>query len=825
MKKLLAMLGIGLGFITSVHAALSSASYAKNGLIGQWDGLENAGVGIHDAAATTWKNLAGTAIGDFTITTGVASFTESGLKKNAAGIMAKVARPSETIRTVEVVLSGIPETGWVNAFFMNHPKGNNITVTVRNGETATGPRQYFYDVKGHGWTTTEKPATQTLAAIFAADAANLKDDSSLFCNGVRPSGERYTNSWGNSAENDIQLGGRANFTGSGDYKTSGYTIHAIRVYNRELTAGELNYHAKVDQARFFGRPQVDDTLPTYITDGLIGLWDGIENAGAGVHDPAATVWKDLTGNGGDFILEPNSAAFTVNGLKKTGGPTLCATNVVNHTGVLTLEGAVSGANHVSTTESNVNQWINLIYLNKNQTLTMRNKAAGSEFFFDYEHLKWTMPDTWDAFTMTARYGQMGDTIQGSSFLLNAAPPATGNVPSWTGLYWGANDRESLGGRYNAKGSSDAKVYGYTIHGLRMYNRVLSDAEVKYNTAVDERRYRGGRPEGFAYRLVEGAVQCQLRAWTDECGGSVKIGSGADARSVATDWVALETEQTATFTATPEDGWAFAGWAGDVASIVSGSPSDRTITVRSTAGAALQARFTETIGKYVQNGLVGFWDAKENAGFGHHDATATTWTDLTGLTGDFTIDPSVASFTEAGFKKYAKGVMAQAARPGRAIRSIEVVVSEAPSSGWMNAVFITKDQHVNVNNNGSSARQYFFDYQKKKAMTAEKPMQETIAVVFNEARTAADTAYSNGQPLTLEASTSYWGQPSETAMTLGGRLGSSFTGSGDCMTFGYTIHAVRFYDRVLTAGEVARNARRDAVRYFGLKPGGLVLILR
>ena len=41
---------------------------------------------------------------------------------------------------------------------------------------------------------------------------------------------------------------------------------------------------------------------SYIQDGLIAMWDGIENAGWGVHDPNATVWRDLTGNGRDWTL-------------------------------------------------------------------------------------------------------------------------------------------------------------------------------------------------------------------------------------------------------------------------------------------------------------------------------------------------------------------------------------------------------------------------------------------------------------------------------------------------------------------------------------------
>ena len=42
------------------------------------------------------------------------------------------------------------------------------------------------------------------------------------------------------------------------------------------------------------------TARDYVQDGLVAVYDGIENAGWGVHDPNATVWKDLTGNGWDF---------------------------------------------------------------------------------------------------------------------------------------------------------------------------------------------------------------------------------------------------------------------------------------------------------------------------------------------------------------------------------------------------------------------------------------------------------------------------------------------------------------------------------------------
>ena len=42
------------------------------------------------------------------------------------------------------------------------------------------------------------------------------------------------------------------------------------------------------------------TARDYVQDGLIAMWDGIENAGWGKHDASATVWKDLSGNGNDL---------------------------------------------------------------------------------------------------------------------------------------------------------------------------------------------------------------------------------------------------------------------------------------------------------------------------------------------------------------------------------------------------------------------------------------------------------------------------------------------------------------------------------------------
>ncbi len=42
--------------VLGVNAA-STADYVQDGLIANWDAIDNAGTGTHNPSATTWKNL------------------------------------------------------------------------------------------------------------------------------------------------------------------------------------------------------------------------------------------------------------------------------------------------------------------------------------------------------------------------------------------------------------------------------------------------------------------------------------------------------------------------------------------------------------------------------------------------------------------------------------------------------------------------------------------------------------------------------------------------------------------------------------------------
>ena len=887
-----------------VAGTYTSESYVQDGLVGQWDGIDNVGVGLHDATTNYWVDLTGQS-GDFAVISGVASFTGNGLKKNASGVMATnvTANARSGVRTIEVVVSGAPNSGWVNAFFIT----KNQTVSFNNDRTG-GNRDYFFDNSNFGWRTLQKPAQETVAVIYTNATAAGK----CYQNGAAPTGSKTSNYWGApSGSSAMHIGGRTGQTGN-DYSTKGYTIHAVRLYSRALTDAEIRQNATIDQIRFFGAPAeimpagdkyaliatageggmvaADDVnaapnvtaknevplsnevypialraIPLqgwkfsgwtgdftcvtvgsastpvivlssacgrvyhatferdsdnpeipYVSYGLVGRWDGIENAGAGIHNTSTNRWVDLSGRGGDFLVLSQTASFSDTGLKKNAIG-ICATNLLAHSNVLTIESAVSGI-----PSSN---WVDAVYLNEHQTITLRNEDNNKrQFFFDNNELKWRMDGQPDAQTISVTYAINDNIPKGQAFYLDGAPPQNGSIYG-SGMYWweAASTNTWIGGRVGYSNGGDYKTFGYTVHALRLYNRVLNAGEIAYNSAVDRLRFRRLRMEGFAYRLVDGNVQCQLRAWMDGQGGTVKMNDGAATTDgVSTAWVAFGTRQTATFTATPADGWKFIGWVGDTDAIVSGTASDLTVSVNATKGVALQAVFTQT-SRYVQDGLIGFWDAKENAGLGHYDANVSAWKDLTGISGDFNLNAASGVFETDALYKVRRGRMAFNAARRTDVRTVEVVVStNLPNNAWAMPIFVSEKQHISIKDQGAgNNRLYFFDYSHYGWETPERPTLMTVTVL-SESSTSAVDFFVNALKPEGSVKGNWWGDSPAQVMAIGARGPVS---GGDATAYGYRVHAIRFYNRPLTLGEIKRNARHDGYRYFGVPEPGLVVKIR
>ena len=219
-------------------------------------------------------------------------------------------------------------------------------------------------------------------------------------------------------------------------------------------------------------------------------------------------------------------------------------------------------------------------------------------------------------------------------------------------------------------------------------------------------------------------------------------------------------------------------------------------------------FGLTAADYVQKGLIGHYDGIDNAGTGTHDATATDWKDLTGETGDFSLS-SAAWSGGNGLKKTAYGYIARRGDRKEGVAMYEAVVSGIPSLGWVVPVFISSGQNLSFSDNATGGyRSFFLDYSHFGQKTTAKPSPAFLVVAHGSS--GAEHLWQNGIELTGNSYKNYWGDVS--GMAFGGRPGGS--GSELSIT-GYTVHAVRFYSRVLTDEELGQNYAIDRVRFFGL----------
>lgn len=272
--------------------AYTSASYAQEGLIAQWDAIDNVGAGFHDPGAKVWKDLAGNY--DLTLLPkGAWSGTGNALVVNGAAAVCSNSLPA--YKTIEVV------------YKMSNPKGQilfasggtsqvndfHFIVFNRSGETS-GTTGYFsgaWKVPAPHviWDSFDPAAVRSMAATYnnGEQYAANGNVAAVYANGVARNDGSADTAWG-LGDGHIMIGDRAE---AGAYPWFG-EVYTIRIYSRALSAEEIAANHAIDVARFMAPAQEDE----YVTDGLVARWDGIDNAGTGTHNPNATIWKDLAGN-------------------------------------------------------------------------------------------------------------------------------------------------------------------------------------------------------------------------------------------------------------------------------------------------------------------------------------------------------------------------------------------------------------------------------------------------------------------------------------------------------------------------------------------------
>ena len=438
---------------TTQAGSFSSASYVQDGLIAQWDGIDNAGIGTHDPLASIWKDLKGTL--DLALTAqGRWNDTANGLSVNA--MSAQGSRAAPPYKTIEVVCR--MDGGRI--LFCSGLASRIVAFdTVAKTSTAKEYLEMYFDgIKDQFapfiYFTPDAKEIRYAAATYDDDSV-----SGVYRDGALWKGGTQWNDW-SVGDGKVAIGGRSATEG---YPWSG-EVYAIRLYDRVLTEDEIKRNHIIDEARF-------DTIRQYIQDGLVVQWDGIDNTGTGFHDPNATTWKDLKGNlnltlTGDGSWNAGGNALVVNGLAASNPSAAPEYKTIEVVYKKTDNGGrvlFSGGNEkrfVLFDSAGVSN--NVYFSGERRTKLHRFVFDSSEICF-----------------AAACYGEDGSVLAVYQDSEESATEPKNDT-------WSAGTGTSIGGRTHPTYG----VYPWygEVYAIRLYDRNLSKWELAHNYRVDCKRF-------------------------------------------------------------------------------------------------------------------------------------------------------------------------------------------------------------------------------------------------------------------------------------------------------------------------------------------------
>lgn len=205
------------------------------------------------------------------------------------------------------------------------------------------------------------------------------------------------------------------------------------------------------------------TARDYVQNGLIAMWDGIENAGWGVHDPNATTWKDLIGSN-DLEIYGNVLSNCISNIglsqsaagasfKIDGVSTIEACH--EYQGGSTPYGIIVNTGGVSTSR------IGLVHY------------GAANAFQTYSNIFWAYPEIGNQHAITLCGTTAKCYVNG-----NELQPVTHSADAWNN-----GSVTIIGGRISG---------GYRLFAnyfcVRFYSRDLTAAEIAANCAIDKVRF-------------------------------------------------------------------------------------------------------------------------------------------------------------------------------------------------------------------------------------------------------------------------------------------------------------------------------------------------
>jgi hypothetical protein len=210
---------------------------------------------------------------------------------------------------------------------------------------------------------------------------------------------------------------------------------------------------------------IDYTAKDYVQDGLVAMWDGIENVGWSEHDPSATAWKDLVGE--RDITPLNGNTFDEDSLF------VSASNINNS--IPTKD--------IANSNSQLTYEIGGYTTDQGQPLATVGDTSGFKLV---PYPKWSETDIYvvgpagSGLTLSAKNG-------GSYVRLTFALTYDGE----TAILYFPRDMSSKSKVYTKTDDTrngDITKYNQHIHFIRVYNRALTAEEIAHNYEIDKARF-------------------------------------------------------------------------------------------------------------------------------------------------------------------------------------------------------------------------------------------------------------------------------------------------------------------------------------------------
>ena len=242
----------------------------------------------------------------------------------------------------------------------------------------------------------------------------------------------------------------------------------------------------------------------YIQDGLVLYLDGINNTGNG-HSNTTTTWKDLSGNGNDATLY-NMTNSTISGWQEDGlrfdGVDDFATVDITSTPDVTIEVIVKMNKQVSTDFYGIAGWqhwnadiprIGIFRNGENLQFYSTNaeESAGTSKKYnisDYDSIYYA---TLVSSASNKKFVNFINGIKVGNFSnVNVATLETQHL-------FGIGDYANGSHQYEGVRSLNG-----TIYSVRVYNRALTDAEIKHNQRIDKKRYNNANETEY---ITEGLI--------------------------------------------------------------------------------------------------------------------------------------------------------------------------------------------------------------------------------------------------------------------------------------------------------------------------------